>query len=600
MSRGMIDTRDALRRANRELEARRPNEALPHLWTILEVARMHDDELRSCLRALGACYQLLNKGRALATIHLFLGNTGEAERTSTLPLDRARIATVKRDHVGAARAFEEAGWLGHAAIQFELAGNDRAARVLWARLAEDPRLRDDLYTAGLVRFNEARAAARLGDRDAARRSSIECMHLLCAAADQFEARGLRERAFDCWNVVLAIGKEGRFENLAEGYLNSIRILREDGLWRYALTYYEDFQELAVQRGELHAAATLYREAAQYCRRQGLRYAGSYRLRGAETHAQAAEATLRSGGTAEMAENAYAAAIDAWSELGLYTNVGKAYDRLATLELPDKRKARYQRLGERLRKVGDDRSEIMPFPDAEKGDKAYPEVWRLDVIEWEQGGDAAETMAELMLDPRTSEPSRVRALVARLWQLGHAGQGPSGALGPEALAGLSGYLGSTETYVALAPLELLVRHGDPRVRIAAMKALGRLFFKRTFIALGAGLSDESSEVRREAINTLGRFHFRHAFDPLSRIFRETRDPEVRRAALTSLGKVQSIEALELLIEVLRHGDPGDKSVARDLLVRADHADANATLRRIAASESGAVRQELDRILRARGG
>jgi HEAT repeat protein len=601
MSRTLVDTRDALRRATREIEARRYPEALNHLWTVLEVVRMHDDELRSCLRMLAACYQATGRSRALSTIHLFLGNSGDAERVSNAPLDRARVATARKNYAQAAQHFEAAGWLGHAAIQFENAGNDRGARVLWERLADDARLKDDLYTAGLVRFNAARAAARLSDRDAARRGTIECMHLLCAAADQFEARGLRERAFDCWNVVLAIGREGRFENLAEGYLNSIRILREDGLWRYALTYYEDFQDLAVERRELHAAATLYREASEYCRRQSLRYGASYRLRGAETHALSGEQTLTAGGTAEMAENAFAAAIDAWSELGLYSKVRQAYARLATLDLPDKRKARYARLSERLAQVEDDRADIVPFPDAEKGEKAYPEVWRLDVLEWEQGGDAAETMAELMLDPRVSEPSRVRALVARLWQLGQIPPGQADArLGPEALASLAGYLGMTETYVALAPLEVLVQHTDPRVRIAVMRAVGRLYFKRSFVAVSRALIDASPEVRAEAIKTLDRFHFRHAFDPLSRIFRETRDPAVRRAALKSLGKVQSVEALELLIEVLRHGDPADKGEARDLLVRADHADANATLRRAAAAETGPIRQELDRILKARGG
>jgi hypothetical protein len=598
MSTRIVDTRDALRRAAREIDARRYAEALNHLWQVLDVARMHDDELRACLRALRASYGALGLGRAVATIDLFLGNAGDAERASTTPLDRARVASVRRDHLQAAQHFEAAGWLGHAAIQYEDGRHDRGARVLWERLAEDPRLRDDLYTAGLVRFNAARAAARLSDRDAARRQLIECMHLLCAAADQFEARGLRERAFDCWNVVLAIGREGRFENLAEGYLNSIRILREDGLWRYALTYYEDFQDLAVERRELHAAATLYREAADYCRRQSLRYAQSYRLRGADTHAQAGEAQLAAGGTAEMAENAFTAAIDGWSELGLYSRVRRAYERLSQLELPDKRRARYARLATRLAQVEDDRPDIVSFPDAEKGDKAYPEVWRLDVLEWEQGGDAAETMAELMLDPRVSEPSRVRALVARLWQLGQISRG--GPLPPDTLVTLAGYLGSTETYVSLAPLESLLTHPEPRVRSAVMKAVSRLYFKRSFVAIGRALTDDSPEVRREAIATLGRFHFRHAFDPLSRIFRETREPEVRRAALTSLGKISSIEAIELLVEVLRHGDSSDKSVARDALVRADHPDANATLRRIAAGETGTLRQELDRILRARGG
>ena len=76
------------------------------------------------------------------------------------------------------------------------------------------------------------------------------MHLLTSAADGFEAKGPRERAFDCYGVLLTIGREGSFENLAEGYLNCIRILREDGLKYYVLQYYEDFQKLAEERTEL--------------------------------------------------------------------------------------------------------------------------------------------------------------------------------------------------------------------------------------------------------------------------------------------------------------------------------------------------------------
>src|SRR5690606_21846534 len=139
------------------------------------------------------------------------------------------------------------------------------ARVLWEQLAEDARLRDQPYTQGLVRFNLSRACARLDDKAAARRHMIQAMHLLEAAADGFETQGMRERAFDCYQVIMTIGKEGSFENLAEGYLNCIRILREDNLKYYVLQYYEDFQQLALQRGELHAAATLFREAAEYAR-----------------------------------------------------------------------------------------------------------------------------------------------------------------------------------------------------------------------------------------------------------------------------------------------------------------------------------------------
>ena len=58
---------------------------------------------------------------------------------------------------------------------------------------------------------------------------------------------------------------GQFENLAEGYVNCIRVLSEDNLKFYVLQYYEDFIKLALERGEFHAAATLYHEAADYAR-----------------------------------------------------------------------------------------------------------------------------------------------------------------------------------------------------------------------------------------------------------------------------------------------------------------------------------------------
>ena len=118
--------------------------------------------------------------------------------------------------------------------------------------------------------------------------SVQAIHLLEAAADGFETQGMRERAFDCYQVIMAMGKEGSFENLAEGYLNCIRILAEDNLKYYVLQYYDDFQGMALERGELHAAATLFREAADYARRQGLGFDSHYRLRAAETHVVAAE------------------------------------------------------------------------------------------------------------------------------------------------------------------------------------------------------------------------------------------------------------------------------------------------------------------------
>lgn len=591
-----FDKRAVEGRARRALEARQYEEALVHLWQLADRGNVTEDEYRGALTQMAACYGALGRTRAMASARLYLGDRKGAIEASSHPLDRARAYVDAKDAVSAAQAFEEAGWLGHAAIQLEQIKNDRGARVLWDRLVSDPRLREDLYVAGLVHFNLGRACLRLGDRGAGRKAIVHAMHLLTAAADGFEAKGQRERAFDCYGVLLTIGKEGSFENLAEGYLNCIRILREDGLKYYVLQYYEDFQALAMQRDELHAAATLFREAAEYARRQGLPYARHYRYRGAEASMVQGDRLLAAGSSPEMAENAFAAAIDGFNELGLYSKVRELYAKLAGLELGDKRKQRYARLGQRLAAIPDDTTPMQGFPDYLRMATAYPEIWLLDVVEWEQDGDPAETMVDVALDRRWADFQRRRAMLCRLAQLGSG----EGQLSPATLAQLAGQLGAVELYVCLAPLEKLAKHEDARVRAAVMRAVRKLFFKRAFVCVTAGLADPAPEVRREALGCVQHLHFVHALDPLSRIYRESSDPEVRRAALASIGKVNRVEAVELLIEAFRNGEKQDKDLAREMLVRSDHADTKEMLRREAAGETGPLRAELEGILRALGG
>ena len=118
------------------------------------------------------------------------------------------------------------------------------------------------YETALVHFNWAEALRRLGDRAAARRAWARTQELLEELADEFERRGQRERAFDCYGMLLRLGRDsGSFENVAEGYLNAIRLLAGDDQKFYVLQYYEDFLAYAVQSREWQAAATLAREAA---------------------------------------------------------------------------------------------------------------------------------------------------------------------------------------------------------------------------------------------------------------------------------------------------------------------------------------------------
>ena len=590
-----IDVRELERRAQRAIQSGAFEEALVSLWPLVDRPQLESESFRGHVRMLVQCFAKLDRKRALSAAQLFLGDVEGARASAELPIDRARIAMHEKKHARAARAFEESGWLGHAAIALEEAKNDTGARILWERLGADPRLGSDLYTRGLVRFNHGRVCLRLGDRGAGRKSVVEAMHLLTAAADGFEQRGLRERAFDCYGVLLTIGREGSFENLAEGYLNCIRILREDGLKNYVVQYYDDFGELALQRKELHAAATLFREAADYARRQSLPYVRHYRKRSAEAHLAAGGEGLAHGGPPEMAENAFAAAIDAYNELGLYSKVRGTYTTMAGLDLGDKRRERYTRLASRLAGLRDDDAASPGFPDYLRAEVPYPEIWRLDVVEWEQAGDPAETMADLVVDPRAPDSVRRKALVVRLFQLGAA----PGPLSAPHLVALAGQLARVETYAVLAPLERMLDDDRATVRAAALNAVRTLFFKRSFVAIRRGLEDQAPEVRAAAIAAVQALHFGHVFDPLQRIYRETEDPDVRRAALHSLGQISSVEAIEVLIDVLRSGVPAERTIARECLVRAEHAEASGILRRAAADETVQAREELERIVRARG-
>jgi hypothetical protein len=591
----VVDKREAMRRAQRALEAKQPDDALAALWPLMDRAHVPDDEARVYLRTMQQAWVAAERPEAAASVALYLGDLDTAARLAQeAPRTLARVHAARGKRKEAARAFEAAGWPGHAAMQLEDAGDDRGARVLWERLADDVALREDLYTQALVRFNLGRACGRLGDAEAARKSTVQSLQLLEAAADGFEQRGLRERAFDCYQVLVSVGRAGAFENLAEGYLNCIRILREDHLKYYVLQYYEDFLRLALERRELVAAATLFREAADFARRSGLPFARYYTQRAAETHLAAAQAAASAGAPAELVENAYTAAIETWTELGAFAQVRATYGLLATLALPEKRRARYLRLYARLADVPDEAGPRAALPAHLRVETAYPEVWRLDVIEWEEHGDPAETMGEVAFDAKYPEFTRRRALLARLHALGDGAAQPD----PTHLAALAVLLGRSETYAALAPLERLYRHPDPRVRAACLRATRQLYFKRSFVLVQLGLRDPEAGVRREALAAIGQLHFAHALDPLGRIYRESSDPEVRSATLASIARVPGIEALELLVDALRHGLPEEQAIARAALERSDHLELDALLETAESTEHGAARAALRDLRRAR--
>ena len=147
-------------------------------------------------------------------------------------------------------------------------------------------------------------------------------------------------------------------------------------------------------------------------------------------------------------------------------------------------------------------------------------------------------------------------------------------------------------MAAAPADRDGEKKEGTVKARAVKAAKTLYFKRTFVVINKGVADREPNVRRMAQDAIAALHFPHAFDPLSRLHRDSVDADVRRAALQSIGRIQSLEAVEYLVGVVTHGTGDERILARDLLVRSDY---NETSRALAAAIEHETGSDVQRLL-----
>jgi hypothetical protein len=542
--------------------------------------------------------------------------TGDTVRMKALiepvpPVDRARTyaAWAERDlsqrtklFRAAAQELERSGLLARSAIYCERAEDVTGARALWSRLSQliDAERRDR-YAAGLARFNVARMCKMAEDPAGAHEATVAAVHRLEEAADRFESMGQRERAFDCYHVLIEIGQSSdTFEHVLEGCVNAIRILSEDHLRYHSLRLYEHAITLAEYANEHSAAATLAREMTAYARRQGLgRIATRGVLKQAQLWASVAEAVQKRDGPAHMVENALVASLLANAELGQYGEVGRLYQRLSELDLESTRKEHYARA---VKRYLDARRAPL---DASLGDERLgehvgpPDVWHVDLLEWEERGDAAEACANVILDPsdESDRVTRRTALVGRLCALAAENAKPADAgFAHETLAG---FLAPIGLYGVLAPIEALYMRDAPQVRLAAVKALSRYYYKRSFVTLERAITDQDSAVVSEAIAAIERLKFDHAFDPLARIHRSAQNSQARLAALKAIARIDAVEAAELVLGVLEHGSPEEKDVAYEGLRSARGTRFMEAARAAYAHASPRLKSALADVLRAKG-
>jgi len=580
---------------------------------LLQQTHVIDFEYDEWLKGIAECYRALGRQAEAGYVYLYLhqfdraaeafvGSPIGAPRVKELEAQRTQGDPARRLFLAAGQGYAAANRHVLAAVAFAQAKDYREERRAWERVLRDPRLRGRPYEEALTHFNLGLAEKRDGDKEGGARHLIAAQRLLEEVADEFEVHGERHRAFDCYCILLELGREaGSYENLAEGYINCIRVLKEDNLKFYVLQYYEDFLRISLEREEFHAAATVCREAADYARRVGLVYDRGYMKRAAEIWWKAAEKNERDGGPAELTENAYLAAIDSFNSVGDFFHVRETYKRLSLLALGDKKRKRYADVVARYADVWQEAIDAPPFPEYLRQQHAYPEIWYHDLIEWELDGDHVEVCASIIGDLKYADMIRRRALTVLLNHLDarHRGNVPapeSGDLDADALAQIATGLGELQAYAALRPLEKLFESPQEGVRRATMVACQHLFFKRTFQLVTRGLSDGSRLVREAALEAVRKLHFPHAFDPLTRLFRDSDDQKVKEAALQSLGRNASLEAGEFLIEVLRYEGEPLRDLARRLLAQFENPDVIPILKKHLELETGPTRQALDQILR----
>lgn len=571
----MIDTALLWIRAEASMRAGRHVDALVHLRHLVEVVDRIDFEYEEWLRAMAECLRVLGHAREAAACAAYLGATdvpsaealaNELGRVAGGDVDAlrgVRLMGVYLSRAGQPRAASE--WFGigimpiHRAIELERAGDDAAAAALWQEMMGRGDLHERRYEAALAKINYALCLLRLG-HDRARAAMASATTAVEEVADGFETDGLRERAFDCYQLIARLGSEaGAFENVAEGYLNSVRILRDDGLKLDALRLHEAFVTMARRAGEWHAAASLLREAADYCTRAGMPYADDLRLRSAEAWLKTALEAQTAGHPLQIVENAYLAAAESFASVRAFKQVLDVYRRLLQLELPGRARDRYRRLCDRLGGDLHDAPRPVPVPEFLKQLPEYEEVWYVDLAEWELDGDPALVAAGVMADRRFPDFVRRHALLLVL-ELERRG---SAVPAVDVVRRLE----SIRAYPVIAALEWLYTASDAPIRRAVAESMGKLRFKRSFALVGRALRDEDPEVREAAALATGQLVFPHAFEPLRRIFasRDLLDSaRARLAALKAIGKINTVEALEFLCDRLREGDRDFVEVAASLL------------------------------------
>jgi len=585
--------------AEQALRKGRPREALALYRKLLEHEKTEGRHYEAWLDGTAAAYLALGRGREAGYVLLALGRYGDAQRhfpVKERPLEWAFCAARMGRRGEAARVFAETGHPALAAIELETAGAAAAARLEWERVLRDPRLSGRPYETALAHFNLGEALLRIGDRAGGLRELGVAGRMLEVVADDFETGGETERAFDCYSVLLQLGKGmGSFETVAEGYLNMIRIIVDSDNVR-TVQYYDDFIAYAVENKELYAAAMAAREVAEHSLKLGLVWDRHYLERAAALWVETAHANQTANGPLDLSANALQAAIDAATSLGDLALAGQIYAELAELPLADARRRRYRALARRYETEPNRRLPAPAFPAVLRRHDSYKDIWRDDLVEWELDGEPVAVLARLIAE-KSDRPIFTRPGLRALLMFADAGYSPTNLA---AVAEAAEAVGRVLAYEVLRPLERLFEHEAPEVRAAVMRGAARVLTPRTFDLVRKALVDPAAPVVDAALQLLRTTDFVAALPSLARIFRDSGDERIRLAALEGIGISKDPQgAARVLLDAARQETGAVQKTAEaklEKLVSAGGDEVATLLRQARDVEEGVRRDALDRMLK----
>ncbi|MEW5855526.1 MAG: HEAT repeat domain-containing protein [Myxococcota bacterium] len=544
------------------------------LWReLITVVNVEEQDYRRCCSQLAELYlaSFSNRPLAAAAIKEYLRDLPGAEqlyRQAGSPRDQARLAGLQGNHLAASQAYRSAGMPAHAAHSAEQAKAHEVARGLWQQLIRPLELQGDNYAAALARFNAGRNAHLLGDKSASDALYFEAINALGKEADDREQAKDRDGAFRCFMVMAAIGRQaGAFEDMAEGFLNCTRLLKQKGDRFGTIQMMHDLIRAAEECGELHAAAELYREAGEYARRMGFLYADYFLCAAGKAWKRVAMEGMRAKRQTALVENALAAAVDAFSRTLDTAEVARCYQALAALDLPTQKKERYQKLAEDLAAAaapaGSDDNGPPALPEYFRRKPYQVEHWVKDLLDREAGADLNLAASRLLAENGVWDLERRRALNLFLAYDDHVrAHGPDAPLTVDMLNMLS----ESRHPSLVGPLLEAYRRGNLEQRAAAVMAAGKMRRKEGFALVDAALAtDHNGELYRTALAALRGMVFTEALDSVTRIFSNHDDGEVKRAALRIVAMIGTNEAAEFLLDVVRANSAGLGTHARELLL-----------------------------------